>query len=37
VIAVTMPSSIRVTAAKVLATEAIVLVGLWLFSRYFGS
>ena len=36
-IATPMPSQMRATAAKVLAIEAVVLVALWLFGRYFGS
>jgi hypothetical protein len=32
-----MPSPMQATAAKVLATEAVVLAALWLLGRYFGS
>jgi len=31
------PTSLKVTAARVLAIEAAVLVALWLFGRYFSS
>jgi hypothetical protein len=31
------PTSFKVTAVRVLAIEAAVLVALWLFGRYFSS